>query len=48
MSNIIDCDTCGNPTLKTEVTPPGMVICEGCMETLDDMDQLEIQEDENV
>ena len=44
---LIDCDTCGNPTLETEVTPQGMVICAGCMETLDDMDQLEIQEDEN-
>ena len=44
---LIDCDTCGNPTLETEVTPQGTVICAGCMETLDDMDQLEIQEDEN-
>ena len=47
MSNIIDCDTCGNPTLETETTPQGTVVCAGCMETLDDMDQLEIQEDEN-
>ena len=44
---LIDCDTCGNPTLETETTPQGMVVCAGCMETLDDMDQLEIQEDEN-
>ena len=42
---LIECDTCGNPTLETEVTPQGMVICAGCMEALDDMDQLEIQED---
>ena len=44
---LIDCDTCGNPTLETEITPQGMIICAGCMETLDDMDQLEIQEDES-
>ena len=37
------CETCGNPT---KATPQGMVICAGCIETLDDMDQLEIQEDE--
>ncbi len=45
---LIDCDTCGNPTLETEVTPQGTVVCAGCMETLDDMDQLEIQEDWSI
>ena len=40
------CDTCGNPVLDTEITRPGLALCANCIETLDDMDQLEIQEDE--